>query len=129
MGLDGCFQRKRKQSVCGCFQTQYDEKVVKFLIHSVLDHQTKEEIPLKKAEWSDVPQVVLIFALERQSKKFLNKILSEVQKWRVQLSLYFQLQRNLKSLVVSIFQLLLLGMSELILPVKSSDVLHHFLLL
>lgn len=136
MGCYSRFQRRRKHSVHGWFQTQYEEKDGKAVTQPVLDRQNMEGMEVVKAEWTDVRQAVPIFALETQSKKSLNRILSEVQKERkAQQSLHVQPQVGTEETqavhqqkVVSVFRPLLLEMSGLTLPVKSFDAVHPFLL-
>jgi len=82
VGCYGCCQRKRKQSIDGWFQTQYEEKDGKVVTRPVFDCQTSEGMEVLEAKWADVCRAVLIFALETQSKKSLSRILSEVQKVR-----------------------------------------------
>lgn len=82
VGRCGCFQRKRKQSVDGWFQTPYEEKDGKVVTRPVFDCQTTEGTEVVEAKWADVCRAGLIFALETQSKKSLSRILSEVQKVR-----------------------------------------------
>ena len=75
MGGFGYFQRRGKQSAHGWFQIQYEEKAV---TRPVLDQQTKGGMEVAKAGGTEVHRAALIFALETQPKKSLNRIWSEV---------------------------------------------------
>jgi hypothetical protein len=128
VGHYSCFQRRRKQNVHGWFLTQYAEKVGR----AVPDYQTQGEEEVVVVVMHSVSvghPAVLIFSLETQSEKSLNRILSEVQRVRLEgLTLHLQLQGTPEDpLVVPLevamsgFYLLLLGKSVLILPQESLE--------
>lgn len=129
MGYYSCFQRRRKQNVHGWFPTQDAEKVGR----AVPDYQPQGEkevaVVVMYSAWLVGHPAVLIFSLETQSEKSLNRILSEVQRMRLEgLTLHFQLQGALGDplvvplgVAVSGFYPPLLGKSVLILPQESLE--------
>lgn len=84
-GCHSRFQRRRKQSAPGWFQTQCEEEDGKAGTWPVHDCQTRGGMQAVEAGGTAVHQAELISALETQPKRFLSRTWSEVLKARAAL--------------------------------------------
>lgn len=129
VGYDSCSPRRSKQNVHGWFPTQSAEMAGR----AGPDRQTRGEreavVVVMRSARLVGHLAGLIFSLETQSEKSLNRILSEVRRVRLQqLALRFQLQEGLGDPPVVPLEVavsgpypLLLGKFVLILPQESLE--------